>query len=130
MNLIAAPKPKKVAVMAHHKTIKDDELAVLCGLTDQVHSVKGLGLTFNEPLLARFLTRIRDDAETIHKQAISINSLEQLRPFWAQGYSSDSHAAQTLTVALAQLHQLLNTDNQTTAVMRLKELINLVQSRN
>lgn len=41
-----------------------------------------------------------------------------------------AHAAQALTIALAQLHQLLNTDNQTVAVMRLKELINLVQSRN
>lgn len=45
-----------------------------------------------------------------------ITALENLRPHWAKGYSSDSVAAQTVTAALSQLWGILGAANQTEAV--------------
>ncbi|RVN04066.1 hypothetical protein [Sinorhizobium meliloti] len=53
----------------------------------------------------------------------TIKTLEQLRPHWAQGYTSDSMAAQAQTSALAGLWDLLGASNQTEAVSRVKELV-------
>lgn len=52
-----------------------------------------------------------------------IEHLEQLRPHWAQGYSSDSIAAQTATSALSSLWALLGVPHQTAAVARLRRLV-------
>lgn len=52
-----------------------------------------------------------------------IESLESLRPHWAQGYSSDSIAAQTATAALSQLWRLLGVPHQTAAVEKLRSLV-------
>lgn len=48
----------------------------------------------------------------------SVKTLESLRPHWAQGYTSDSMAAQASTAALSQLWEMLGATNQTEAVQR------------
>lgn len=51
--------------------------------------------------------------------------LAQLRPLWAQGYTSDSEAAQATGNALTQIWQALGVDNQTAAMERLRALVHL-----
>ncbi len=48
----------------------------------------------------------------------SVKTLESLRPHWAQGYTSDSIAAQGSIASLAQLWDMLGATNQTEAVER------------
>lgn len=50
-----------------------------------------------------------------------IQVLQQLRPLWAQGHSSDSIQAQTLAAALSQVWGMLGVDNQTRAMQKLQE---------
>lgn len=52
--------------------------------------------------------------------AQEVASLEALRPHWAQGYTSDSVAAQASTAALSQLWDMLKVESQTDAVIRLR----------
>lgn len=52
-----------------------------------------------------------------------IENAECMRPHWAMGFSSDSVAAQAKTVALDQLWQLLHVRDQTSAVQRLREVL-------
>lgn len=52
----------------------------------------------------------------------SIKALESLRPHWAQGYSSDSMAAQSKTAALSDIWEALGASNQTEAMGRLRKL--------
>ncbi|PRA46677.1 hypothetical protein [Brucella pituitosa] len=52
-----------------------------------------------------------------------ISYLESMRPHWAQGYSSDSIAAQAATASLSKLWQILGVNNQTEAVKKLHTLI-------
>ena len=59
---------------------------------------------------------------SLHSERQSVEALEALRPHWAQGYSSDSVAAQAAVSALSELWRLLCVDNQTTAMGRLREL--------
>lgn len=49
--------------------------------------------------------------------------LEQMRPVWAQGYTSDSEAAQASSNALSELWGLLGVDNQTAAMEKLRGLL-------
>ena len=51
-----------------------------------------------------------------------ISHLEELRPFWAQGYSSDSEAAQASTGALSSIWSYLGVKDQTECMYALKEL--------
>jgi hypothetical protein len=51
-----------------------------------------------------------------------IEVLEQFRPLWAQGYTNDSVAAQTLGSALTRLWKMLGVSNQTDAVQALKRM--------
>lgn len=51
-----------------------------------------------------------------------VEALEQLRPLWAQGYTSDGQAAQATGNALTQLWEMLGADNQTAAVAQLNKL--------
>ena len=53
--------------------------------------------------------------------------LEELRPVWAQGWTSDSQAAQASSNALAEVWQLLGAHNQTEALARLRLLIDAVR---
>lgn len=50
-------------------------------------------------------------------------TLEVLRPVWAQGYTSDSQAAQATANALAEIWQILGVDNQTAAMQRLRDIL-------
>lgn len=52
-----------------------------------------------------------------------IEHLESLRPHWAQGYSTDSIAAQTATSALVSIWKMLGVENQTSAMARLRQLL-------
>ncbi len=49
-----------------------------------------------------------------------VDALESLRPVWAQGFTSDSRAAQTWASAAKQLWDLLGVRNQTEAVLKLR----------
>ena len=51
-----------------------------------------------------------------------IAALEKLRPLWAQGYSSDSIAAQSKANALSSIWSYLGVQNQTACMAALKEL--------
>jgi len=61
--------------------------------------------------------------EKVASQEREIKALESLRPHWAQGYSSDSLAAQASTAALSDFWDLLGVDNQTEGVQKLKTLL-------
>lgn len=50
----------------------------------------------------------------------SIEGYEALRPLWAQGYTSDSAAAQATSAALASIWEFLGVDNQTDAMAKLR----------
>ncbi len=49
--------------------------------------------------------------------------LEGMRPIWAQGYSSDSVAAQVSFSSLTRLWDLLRVSNQTDAVRAIERLM-------
>lgn len=53
--------------------------------------------------------------------------LEQLRPVWAQGWTSDSMAAQASASALSALWKALGVTDQTAAMARMRQLLFLVQ---
>jgi hypothetical protein len=58
----------------------------------------------------------------IKKLEDELSHLEEMRPFWAKGYSSDSMAAQTATGALANIWRCLGVKDQTACMYALKEL--------
>jgi len=62
-------------------------------------------------------------AELLDEAARHIETLEALRPHWAQGFSDDGIAAQVQTAALSQLWKMLGVDNQTAAVQRLASIL-------
>ena len=62
-------------------------------------------------------------AEAQREATQAKEALEQLRPVWAQGFTSDSEAAQANGNALAQLWAALGVTDQTAAMKRLRELV-------
>lgn len=58
----------------------------------------------------------------IEKLECTISHLEEMRPFWAKGYSSDSMAAQTATGALSNIWRCLGVKDQTACMYALEEL--------
>lgn len=58
-------------------------------------------------------------AAAIKRAEDAEKSLDEMRPVWAMGHTSDSVAAQSLTVALARLWAILGVNNQTDAVAAL-----------
>lgn len=62
-----------------------------------------------------------EDAErrALHAEVV----LEQLRPVWAQGFTDDSIAAQSLGNAVSELWELLYAKDQTQAMANLRRLI-------
>ena len=56
----------------------------------------------------------------IYELRLRIETLEKLRPHWAQGFTSDSEAAQASTAALSQIWELLGVKNQTEAMKKLR----------
>ncbi|NVM42804.1 hypothetical protein HWX16_21050 [Ochrobactrum intermedium] len=61
--------------------------------------------------------------QLLAEQDKTITALEKLRPHWAQGYSSDSIAAQTAVAALSQLWGIIGASNQTEAVEKAKGIV-------
>ena len=64
------------------------------------------------------LDRQQDRIAELKKQN---EALEQLRPYWAKGFSNDSVAAQCTVSAMSELHKLLGANNQTDAVIKIKQ---------
>jgi benzoyl-CoA reductase/2-hydroxyglutaryl-CoA dehydratase subunit BcrC/BadD/HgdB len=71
---------------------------------------------------AQVLLEFATLANEIERLRRKVNALEGMRPHWAQGYTSDSIAAQTSIAALSQIWKLLGADNQTDAIHFLKEM--------
>lgn len=55
-----------------------------------------------------------------HDLERKVEALESLRPVWAQGFTSDSQAAQAWASSTKQLWDLLGVRNQTHAVLKLR----------
>lgn len=80
---------------------------------------------------ARFFEPLNDFAdaarlwvEGAERRAVAAEVvLEQLRPVWAQGYTDDSMAAQSLGNAVSELWELLHAKDQTQAMENLRSLI-------
>lgn len=64
---------------------------------------------------------IKDENE---KLWASNTQLEEMRPMWAKGYTSDSVAAQCFSNALNQIYKHLDVTNQTDAMNLLVHLTN------
>jgi hypothetical protein len=69
---------------------------------------------------ANFIARACNEYHNLKSQ---IEHLETLRPYWAQGFSSDGIAAQTYLSAVLELYALLGVKNQTKAVEALQGLL-------
>jgi hypothetical protein len=53
----------------------------------------------------------------------AVTMLEVLRPVWAQGYTSDSVAAQTTATAISQIWRALEVEDQSAAMVKLRALL-------
>lgn len=58
-----------------------------------------------------------------------VETLEQLRPQWAKGYTDDSIAAQAATAALSQVWKVLGVKDQTQAMIKLRDIENSVYQK-
>jgi hypothetical protein len=65
----------------------------------------------------------KSPADLVNEARAQVAAIEQLRPQWAQGYTSDSMAAQASTAALSQVWTLLGVDNQTDAMQKLRNIV-------
>lgn len=54
---------------------------------------------------------------------LSVKTLEDLRPHWAKGYSSDSMAAQASTAALSDIWTAIGASNQTECMDKIASLL-------
>lgn len=70
-----------------------------------------------------FAEHMRSTARLLLDAQRQIDAARELRPVWAQGWTSDSLAAQSAANALAALWRLLGAEHQTDAVRRLKALL-------
>lgn len=88
-----------------------------------MHARQAIQAKFIDPA-QELLSAASDLVKDAEGRAIAANAeLEALRPHWAQGYTSDSIAAQCSFMALSELWFLLGTKDQTSAVARLRDLI-------
>jgi len=75
------------------------------------------------PRMLGALALVKTLPQKIEALETTIIVLESARPHWAQGFTSDSMAAQGFSSALTALWKLLEADNQTDAVGKLTALI-------
>lgn len=66
---------------------------------------------------------IRMLADELNLAEARVAAAELLRPFWANGYTSDSIAAQSMSCALAEIWKILGVSNQTEAMEKLRNLV-------
>lgn len=81
--------------------------------------------TFDEEDAERAVEEINGEpllVDQLRAALAQVEMLESLRPHWAQGYSSDSMAAQSATCALSAIWRLLGVDNQTAALDKLRAM--------
>jgi hypothetical protein len=84
---------------------------------EDVETMRSFAGRFTTTLTAQAAARILARLERAEK---TVAALEQLRPVWAQGYTSESIAAQTSAAALSRLWKMLDARCQTDAVMKLR----------
>lgn len=88
-------------------------------LVDDVVTREAITLNIAAP----FLIAVSERDQAIEALQARVDALEKLRPHWAQGYSSDSIAAQAAGVALSSLWEVLGARNQTEAMMITRTLM-------
>ena len=107
-------------------TLRDDfaKAAMPFALAQEGYYPSAARITFeiaDEMLDARLGTRAVDArVAELEKQ---VAALEELRPHWAKGYTSDSMAAQGATGALQSLWKMLGAKDQTQAALKLNALL-------
>jgi hypothetical protein len=84
------------------------------------HDQRIAALEESEALHGRLLANAYQRAEAAERRA---EAAEQLRPLWAQGYTSSSVAAQVTGAALSQIWTALSVDNQTDAMTAINAAI-------
>ncbi len=77
---------------------------------------------YDEQHVADMQSRLDAVVDELSRKKEEILTLERLRPHWAQGYSSDSIAAQSSVAALDDMWEILGVSNQTDAVQKLRSL--------
>jgi hypothetical protein len=87
-------------------------------LTNEALDILRSGMTVGELLEA-----LAAEREAKLKAEQERDTLEMLRPVWAQGWTTDSIAAQCSSAALTQLWGLLGVVNQTEAATKLRGLV-------
>lgn len=65
------------------------------------------------------ISLMRSRIEKLERQ---LETERSMRPQWAQGFTSDSMAAQSTSTAMHQLWKMLGASNQTEAIMKLATL--------
>ncbi len=91
---------------------------------DILDALDVIGKLPDQATMAKSCTReIRVLRKKVTELEQSNIALEMLRPFWAQGFSSDSVAAQSSGNALTDIWELLGVANQTAAMEKLRELV-------
>ena len=98
-------------------TMTDDLVKRLDDINRNYDLARGVHSTIRD-------AKARIEALTAERDRLlsTVNALESLRPHWAQGYSSDSIAAQASTEALVGIWKILGVNDQTSAVVTLKAL--------
>jgi hypothetical protein len=81
-----------------------------------------------DAVLLNPVTNLLDAAKALvadaEARAVSAEvALKEMRPVWAQGYTSDSQAAQGWSCAVAEMWAFLGAQNQTQAMERLRDLV-------
>lgn len=107
-----------------------DEVCTVCGATDAMGDRR-----LHAPCPGSEADRLSDHIEATAKDTqqlliaaeaelasakAQIVALETLRPMWAEGWTSDSMAAQASATALAQIWAFLGASNQTEAMAKLR----------
>jgi len=91
-------------------------------LIDRCQRIQEIGGIIKQDDVDKLVSALTSAVNRTSRLEEEVEALESLRPHWAQGYTSDSQAAQASTAAKSEMWDLLEVDNQTEAMMKLKRL--------
>ena len=94
-----------------------DREATIATLADMINAL------YSQNRVDQLEAELRTERAAHIRTVAKLETVEALRPHWAQGYSSDGVAAQTMSAALSQLWGLLGVSNQTDAMDTLRKLV-------